>query len=258
MIIYFTGMGNSRLAAEAIADRLADKALSANDFIKRRKRGNFKSRRPWVFVFPVYLSTMAEIFAGFLRASVFEGSKKAYFVATCAGVMGSSPNRARDICVAKDLEYMGVSQIKMPQNYIAHFKMTEAEECEKRISAVPEQADKICAAILEGRTLDMKLAPRAEYAVTKLVERLYNDYFTRDEKFFTTDKCVGCGVCANVCPVNNISITDGVPEWNKKCVHCMSCINRCPARAIEYGKKTSGKSRYVCRRYRPEAENGGQ
>ena len=34
MILYFTGTGNSRFAAEALADRLDDEVICANDYIK--------------------------------------------------------------------------------------------------------------------------------------------------------------------------------------------------------------------------------
>ncbi|MFQ7798375.1 MAG: 4Fe-4S binding protein [Coprobacillus cateniformis] len=30
------------------------------------------------------------------------------------------------------------------------------------------------------------------------------------------------------------------------CTHCMACISRCPKGAIEYGKKTKDRIRYVC------------
>ena len=31
-----------------------------------------------------------------------------------------------------------------------------------------------------------------------------------------------------------------------QCTHCMACICRCPSEAIEYGKHSIGKPRYVC------------
>ena len=34
------------------------------------------------------------------------------------------------------------------------------------------------------------------------------------------------------------------PVWEKHCTHCMACICYCPAGAIEYGRKSVGKSRY--------------
>ncbi len=249
MVIYFTGTGNSGYVAEAIADRLGDEAVCSNDHIKRNETGSFSSERPWVFVFPVYLSTIAEIFADFIRKSEFKGSGKAYFIATCAGSMGSAPNIAEKICAAKGLEFMGAAKIQMPQNYIALFKMTEPDECERRLSEAKKAVGTICSMISAEQPVEAKFAGAVEYRATMLVEKLYNGHFTKTRKFYATDECIGCGLCVMVCPLNRITLSDGKPKWQGSCVHCMACINRCPKQAIEYGKGSAGKKRYVCGRY---------
>ena len=41
-------------------------------------------------------------------------------------------------------------------------------------------------------------------------------------------------------------MTDGRPVWTKnKCLKCCGCINRCPVSAIQYGKRTASRGRYV-------------
>jgi len=55
------------------------------------------------------------------------------------------------------------------------------------------------------------------------------------ESFFRTDeKCIGCGICAKVCPAEDIVIEDGKPRW---LVHCESCMVRfqwCPQKRTRY------------------------
>ncbi|MFA7034063.1 MAG: EFR1 family ferrodoxin, partial [Bacteroidales bacterium] len=68
--------------------------------------------------------------------------------------------------------------------------------------------------------------------------------YTYKTKFYATEACNHCGLCAKLCPMNNITIKDGVPAWSEKCVQCLACINRCPQRAIEYGNITKNKGRY--------------
>ena len=43
-----------------------------------------------------------------------------------------------------------------------------------------------------------------------------------------------------------IRMKEGRPVWVKPhCSHCSGCINRCPAKAIQFGKKTAARRRYV-------------
>ena len=51
------------------------------------------------------------------------------------------------------------------------------------------------------------------------------------------------------CPLNNITVVEGITVCGKTCIHCSTCINRCPKLAIEYGKKTQGKNRYVAKKF---------
>jgi Fe-S-cluster-containing hydrogenase component 2 len=48
------------------------------------------------------------------------------------------------------------------------------------------------------------------------------------------DKCIGCGACAEICPVKAVEMNDDVPltdeEW---CIGCGVCTTACPADAIE-------------------------
>lgn len=254
MVIYFTGTGNSQYVAEAAADRLDDEVLCINDYVRNKIHADLKSGKPWVCVFPVYLSSAAKIFADFLREADLDGEKEIYFIATCASAMGSTPNVCAEICKAKGLKYMGTAMIRMPQNYIALFTMMDEEECERRQAAALKSVSNICEVIKKGEPLIEKPAGKFEYGMTKMVEKMYYGGFTKTKQFYTTDECVGCGVCEKNCPLGNIKMVDGKPQWIDKCVHCMACINRCPKEAIEYGKGSLGKRRYVCKKYKKADE----
>lgn len=53
--------------------------------------------------------------------------------------------------------------------------------------------------------------------------------------FKATETCVGCGKCAVVCPVGNITMKDGKPSFGGSCAGCMACAFHCPRDAIRTG-----------------------
>lgn len=244
MIFYFSGTGNSRFAAERIADHLSQKAVDITDYAKSGEKPVFTEGGSYLFSCPCYMSTPARSMTEFIESASFPGGVKAYFLVTCAASAGASSRVCRELCEKKGMEYMGVAQIVMPQNYIALFSMKDKEENRKIVNEALPLIDKIAETVRDGGKLDDKKIGSFEFAVTKWVRDLYYKDFMKTKKFRTTDACVSCGVCANICPLSNISITDGKPVWGKDCTHCMACINRCPKDAIEYGKGSVGKPRY--------------
>ncbi|MFO7892052.1 MAG: 4Fe-4S binding protein, partial [bacterium] len=47
------------------------------------------------------------------------------------------------------------------------------------------------------------------------------------------EKCTGCSVCVNECPVEAISMADGKAEIdNSRCIECGRCVQVCPQEAI--------------------------
>ena len=87
-------------------------------------------------------------------------------------------------------------------------------------------------------------APNLHLSMTQTGEAERNDYYGMPKAQIDTKACIGCGQCADRCPMNNITIKAGRPVWGNECTHCMACICYCPPKAIEYGKKSVGKPRY--------------
>jgi ferredoxin len=81
------------------------------------------------------------------------------------------------------------------------------------------------------------------------IGNILSNYFIKslgekDKNFIVDEKCNSCGICETVCPVSNIKMVDGKPQWQHKCQQCLACIHFCPTIAIQYGKKTMKRKRY--------------
>jgi ferredoxin len=46
------------------------------------------------------------------------------------------------------------------------------------------------------------------------------------------DACTGCGACAEVCPVDAISVDDVAKVDTETCTECGTCVDECPVEAI--------------------------
>jgi coenzyme F420 hydrogenase subunit beta len=47
-------------------------------------------------------------------------------------------------------------------------------------------------------------------------------------EIINTGKCVTCGTCVSVCPVDTVKMTDGLPKLTGICIACGMCYNNCP------------------------------
>ena len=51
------------------------------------------------------------------------------------------------------------------------------------------------------------------------------------------EKCVGCGVCVEVCPAQAISMDEGKAVISNQCVDCGRCVQACGERE-QFGRGT--------------------
>lgn len=52
------------------------------------------------------------------------------------------------------------------------------------------------------------------------------------ELFHQTQRCIGCGDCAGVCPRGAVALNDGIQIDRRQCNACGICADMCPTRAL--------------------------
>lgn len=249
MIVYFSGTGNSRWCADLLADHLQVETLDSFHFIRDGIAADLISGKSWVFVCPTYAWKIPRIFEQFIRSGSFMGEREAYFVLTCGSDVGGAGAFLEELCRSVGLRYMGLLPVVLPENYIAMFPVPDEEKSQKIFA-------KARPVLLEGVYHIKQKAPfpgKQPTAFDRLksnaVNNVFYDKFIKADPFTVSDKCIGCGKCAESCVLGNIRMADGKPVWGKSCTHCMACICGCPAEAIEYGRMSKGKRRYQAPKY---------
>ena len=244
MILYFTGTGNSRHIARLISKEIDDEIMSINELIKSGSNNEIRSDKPFVIIAPTYAWRVPMVVEKFIKNTKLSGNKKVYFILTCGADTGDAASFLRDISKEKGLEFMGLRALVMPDNYIVMYSTPSDEENERRIKNAEEEVNTIVKYIVSGRKFEEHKTTIIDRMKSNSINKMFYKIYVSAKGFHTTDKCISCGKCEGLCPLNNIILVDGKPKWGENCTHCMACICGCPTYAIEYKNKTKNRRRY--------------
>lgn len=245
MILWFSGTGNSEYIARKIAEKTGDELVSINDKLKNGDISLVDGEK-LVFATPTHGWRIPRVVEEWIDKTQFAHNADVWFVMSCGSDIGFAEKRIKKLCERKDFNFKGVAEVVMPENYIAMFDAPEEAEARKIIAAAQPAIDKAAECIAENKAFALKKSGLMDSLKSGIVNSGFYAICVKDKAFTVSDKCISCGKCASLCPMNNIEIRDGRPVWNGKCVHCMACICSCPTEAIEYGSKSKGQPRYTC------------
>lgn len=243
MIFYFSGTGNSRYVAEEISKVTGDELISINNCIKENKQMMYL-KGDLVFVAPTYGWRLPRIVTEFIRNVDFSGNNQVYFVLTCGGEVGNAKHFIERLCKEKHINFMGLASVVMPENYIAIFSAPNEEEEKAIIKGAQPKIKTIGETIRNREVLQKENVTMVDKIKSSVVNPIFYSMIVSSKGFYVTEKCISCGQCKELCPLNNIELKDNKPSWGRNCTHCMACICGCPKEAIEYKNNTKGKRRY--------------
>lgn len=252
MIFYFSGTGNTRWAAQQLAEATQDQLM----YIPEHPYGSIEIElqpdERVGFCFPVHAWRPPKIVRDFLSRLVLKTSGHyVYALCTEGDNIGETFDILRKDLQAVDIHLDAVSTLIMPESYVGlpFMDVDKPENEERKIEEAKEHLKEIIKMVVQRQPGEYHIVkgrwPRIN---SRLLGSYFNKYLITDKPFrVNDDRCVKCGICADVCPVHDIIGGLGYsPQWRHDgtCLTCFTCYHHCPHHAIEFGRYTKGKGQY--------------
>ncbi len=284
MIFYFSGTGNTKWAASKLAAATREDLISIAPYM-RADDSSHNLAEPFIlkenerlgFVFPVHGWRVPKLVREFISkmkilrepsdASAENKAKAddclknrpfAYCVCTAGDSIGLTIENLNEVISQNpSLQALGITEVSssysliMPESYIGlPFMDVDPKEREirKKENAAQELAV-VCEEIFDRKEgINRLVKGPIPWFFTKVVGGFFENVLITDKRFHVEkDRCVKCGICANVCPVGDIKGGHGeYPAWlhHKDCLTCFTCYHHCPHHAIEFANQTQKKGQY--------------
>ena len=238
MVFYFTGTGNSLY----IAKQLDSNVISIPQILKSDDL-TFSDERIGI-VCPIYGHEMPAMVKEFIKKATFD-TQYFYVILTYGKMHGGAADLAEKYIksVGKKANY--IHSIIMVDNFLPAFDMIEQMKEDKHID---ENLAKIKADIAEKKNAKQKVTLKDKSVHTMYTKMVKNAPETVWASYQITDDCIGCGICAKVCPAGCIKLEDQkAVNTGKNCQACYACVHACPRMAIQFDlerPEANPKARY--------------
>ncbi len=247
IIYYFSGTGNSLAVAKRIAKILGESEIVPIASLANTTGEILPEAERIGIVCPVYDSgiprTVAEC------AARLDLSRAVYtFAIVTMGALGvAALHQLNGIFKERQKKALDAAfAVKMPGNFPPIGIPPTGSKKDAILHEADARIEEIAGKIQDGKHVPPGFAP-----ISGVIKRItYGSFFRNvheaDRSFSLSPNCTGCGTCAKVCPVGNITIVDDRPVWQHHCELCCACLHFCPVEAIDLNMVhgTKGRGRY--------------
>lgn len=233
--IYFSGTGNSRYALEYFLGKY-DNSAKAFAIEEEGIAAQAKDHDEIVFAYSVQFSNIPKMVKDFIEENrnLWQG-KRVFVIATMGLFSGDGAGILTRALRKHGAQITGGLHLRMPDS-IADEKALKRplEKNKELVRAAEKKIDNAVRNMKNGKASHEGIG--IFYHLAGLFgQRLYFFYKTKqytDKVKIDVDKCVGCGKCAQLCPMKNLSVENGCAKAGDRCTMCYRCINTCPKQAI--------------------------
>lgn len=248
MIFYFSGTGNTKWMAQQLAQATREQLLYIPDELRKGKlQYTLQEGERLGFCFPTHGWQPPRIVRTFIRNASFilPPSSYVYAATTCGDNMGHAMRILDKELGKKGMKTDARFAVVMPESNVCfsflHLDTPEREQ--QKIEAAKGKVAKICEIIKNRqRGIEDLVKGAIPYTYTYVIGGYYNKHLITDKHFWVDEEaCIQCGLCAKLCPVDDI---EGLPpHWKHdgSCTNCLACYHHCPQHAIHWGTMQRGQ-----------------
>ncbi len=236
LILCFSGTGNTTYIAkilqrEFIALGSPSEILPMEELTLDRQSSDFSQYDLIGIGFPVHAMDAPQIVYNLL--SILPQGKQNYFLFKTAGssmLHGGSTQKIREALAIKGWHLRHEQLYVMPPNmFYTACPGNVAKRCAKAKDLAKQSVQDILRGI-KKRTPDTSL-PGLCYGFARMEKHGARQ---SSRRWFASDKCTLCGLCAAQCPSENIRIEEGRLVFGDSCLLCLRCSWICPHGALSH------------------------
>ncbi len=224
-ICYFTATGNCLYVARQIGGTL----LSIPQLMKT---GQFEITDKAVgIVCPVYAVEMPMMVRDFLKKAKIQ-TDYFFFIYTYGSGYGEAFCHAKLAAEEAGLTLNYINAVEMVDNYLPGFEMKEQIALLSK-KDVDGKIRKICQDIAARKQVTVTVTEASRQQMEMYSNILAKPILKRTtaQKYVIDDTCIRCGICAKVCPADNITVGEKV-VFSDHCEVCYACLHNCPMNAL--------------------------
>ncbi len=233
--VYFSGTGNTKFCVDKFLKEYDNSEnsfpIEDNETLKKIENHN-----EIVIGYPVQYSNIPKILRDYVvdNKNIWKG-KNIFIIATMGLFSGDGAGILARLLKKYGAVIVGGLHLKMPDS-IGDVKVLK-RGFEENKALVMKAEEKICKTVQDIKN---GKPPQEGLGILYHLAGLFGQrlYFWGKTKKYTdklkinSSKCIGCGLCEKLCPMNNIMLTNGIASSGNKCTMCYRCISKCPKQAI--------------------------
>lgn len=234
MIFYYTASGNSLY----VAKKLDSNPQSIPQLMKQDAL-HFEDETIGI-VCPVYTGEMPRLVQEFLKKATFN-TDYFFWVSTYGKDDTVHAEFAEEKCRENGIDLAFATSVLMVDNFLPGFNIEEELAIDKKEDEQIERVKADIAARKRGIPQSDEHG-RQLYHMVKGFQKEHPEMIS-PKSFNITDACIGCGICAKVCPRGNITV-GSKPVYGETCDFCLGCVHNCPQKAIKLGMEHNPDARF--------------